>query len=238
MDGMESGSGTVAGQLNIEFYGYLFGFENLWLTESLRNMWIISAAMIVVAVLIRIGMSKWDPDNPTGVQNAVEAIIETFHNYVRSVMGDKYAYYGNWYFTVFFLILFSNLSGLVLLRNPTADITLTFAFSLTTFAIIHVSGIIRSKGNYFKGYLAPHPVMLPLNIIGEIAPAISLAMRLFGVVVGGLTVSVLVYNVAPWPARIGFPALIHGYFDLFSGVLHAFIFLTLSLVFIRNKLPE
>jgi F-type H+-transporting ATPase subunit a len=138
---------------------------------------------------------------------------------------------------VFFLILFSNLAGFVLLRNPTADITLTFAFSVTTFAAIHVSGIIKSKGDYFKGYLAPSPVMLPLNIIGEIAPLISLAMRLFGVVVGGLTVSVLLYNVAPWPARIGFPVIVHAYFDLFSGVLHSFIFLTLSLVFIRNKLP-
>jgi len=235
---MDGGSGTVADQLNIRFYGYLFELENLWFTESLRNLWIIGGAMILVAVLIRIDMAKWNPDKPTGVQNAVEAVIETFHNYVKSVMGEKYAYYGNWYFTVFFLILFSNLAGLVLLRNPTADITLTFAFSLSTFAIIHVSGIIKSGGNYFKGYLAPHPVMLPLNIIGEIAPAISLAMRLFGVVVGGLTVSVLMYNVAPWPARIGFPVIIHGYFDLFSGVLHAFIFLTLSMVFIRNKLPD
>jgi len=233
---MDGGSG-VAGQLNIEFYGYLFGFANLWYTETLRNTWIIGGAMILVALLVRMNMQKWNPDKPTGVQNAVEAVIEVFHNYVKSIMGEKYAYYGNWYFTVFFLILFSNLAGFVLLRNPTADITLTFAFSVTTFALIHVSGMIRSKKDYFKGFLAPHPVMLPLNIIGEIAPLISLAMRLFGVVVGGLTVSVLLYNVAPWPARIGFPVIVHGYFDLFSGLLHAFIFLTLSLVFIKNKLP-
>ena len=232
------GSTSVAELLNIEFYSTMFGLQNLWYTETVRNLWIISGVMIFVAVLIRMNMKKWNPDRPTGTQNAVEAVIEMFHGYVVSVMDEKYAYYGNWYFTVFFLILFSNLSALVFLRNPTADVTVTFAFAFTTVLLIHVSGIIKSKINYFKGFIEPHPVLLPLNLLGEIAPAISLGMRLFGVVVAGLTVSTLLYNTAPWPALIGFPAIIHGYFDVFGGVLHAFIFLTLSMVFIRSKLPD
>ena len=233
---MDGGS-TVAEQLNVEFYTYLFGLENLWFTETLRNTWIIGGAMIIVAVLIRINMPKWSTVKPTGVQNVVEAVIEIFHGYVKSIMGEKYDYFGNWYFAVFFLILFSNLSGLVLLRNPTADITLTFAFSVTTVFFIHTMGIAKGKGEYFKGFLAPHWSMLPLNLIGEIAPLISLAMRLFGVMVGGLTLSILIYTVAPWPARLLFPIAVHGFFDIFAGLLHSFLFLTLSLVFIRNKIP-
>ncbi|MCL2853553.1 MAG: F0F1 ATP synthase subunit A [Defluviitaleaceae bacterium] len=228
----------MADELNISFYGYLFGLENLWFTETLRNIWIISGFMILVAVLVRINMSKWNPDKPTGVQNAVETVIEIFHNYVKSLMGDKYAFFGNWFFTVFFLILFSNLAGFVFLRNPTADITFTFAFSLSTFAIIHFSGMIIGGASYWKGFISPHPVMLPLNLIGDIAPAISLAFRLFGNVVGGFIIVTLLYNMAPVVIRLFIPVVIHGYFDLFSGALQAFIFLTLSMVFIRSKLPD
>ena len=228
----------VSELLNIHFYGYLFGLENLWFTETLRNTWIIGAFMIIVAVLLRINMKKWNSDNPTGIQNAVEAVVETFHGYVKSTMGEKYTFFGNYFFAVFFLLLFSNLAGLVLLRNPTADITFTFAFSILTFMIIHGFGMAKSKGKYFKSFFEPHPVMFPLNLIGELAPVISLAMRIFGVVVGGFIISVLVYNVAPWPLRIGFPMIVHGYFDIFGGVLHAFLFFTLSMVFIRTKLPD
>ena len=226
-------------ELNISFYGYLFGLENLWFTETLRNIWIISGFMIAVALLIRFNMSKWDPNNPTGAQNVVETVIEIFHNYVRSVMGDRYAFFGNYFFTVFFLILLSNLAGLtVFMRNPTADITFTFAFSLSTFAIIHFSGMFIGKGSYWKGFVTPSPIMLPLNVIGDLAPAISLSFRLFGNIVGGFIIITLLYNVAPVFLRVGLPVVIHGYFDLFSGALQAFIFLTLSMVFIRNKLPD
>lgn len=235
---MGDGSASVSDLLNIAFYGYLFGFENLWFTETLRNTWIIGGFMILAAVLLRLNMKKWNADKPTGVQNAVEAVVEAFHGYVRSIMGEKYTFFGNYFFTVFFLLLFSNLAGLVLLRNPTADITFTFAFSILTFLAIHGFGMAKSKKAYFKGLIEPHPVMLPLNLIGEIAPVISLAMRIFGVVVGGLIISVLLYNVAPWPLRLGFPVIVHGYFDVFAGLLHAFLFLTLSMVFIRNKLPD
>lgn len=231
-------SGSVSDLLNITFYGYLFGFENLWFTETLRNTWIIGGFMILAAVLIRFNMRKWNLDKPTGVQNAVEAVIETFHGYVKSIMGEKYAFFGNYFFTVFFLLLLSNLSGMVLLRNPTADITFTFAFSILTFLAIHVFGMIKGRGAYFKSLIEPNPLMLPLNLIGELAPIISLAMRIFGVVAGGIIISALVYNIAPWPFRIGFPVLVHGYFDIFGGVLHAFLFLTLSMVFIRSKLPD
>ena len=228
----------VSELLNIQFYGYLFGFENLWFTETLRNTWIIGGFMILAAVLLRLNMKNWNPDKPTGIQNAVEAVVDAFHGYVKAIMGEEYTYFGNYFFTVFFLLLFSNLAGLVLLRNPTADITFTFAFSILTFVTVHLFGMIKSKGKYFKSFIEPHWSMLPLNLIGEIAPVISLAMRIFGVVVGGFIISVLLYNVAPWPLRLGFPIIVHGYFDIFGGVLHAFLFLTLSMVFIRGKLPD
>lgn len=234
---MDGGAGGITQELNIRFHGYFFGNENIWITETTINMWIIGGAMILFALVLRSMMGAWNPGRPSGVQNAVEALVEVFNNYVKSITGEKYAYFGNYFFTVFLFIMLSNLSGLVLLRNPTADLAVTFALSFLSFFIIHLMGIVHSKGEYFKGFISPHPVMLPLNLIGELTPAISLSFRLFGAVVGGFVVSTLIYNLAPVFMRVGLPIIIHAYFDVFGGILHAFIFVTLSMVFLKNKLP-
>ena len=229
--------GGISQELNIRFFTY-FLHENIWITESTRNFWIISVVMIMFALVVRYKMESWNPNRPTGLQNAVEAIVEAFNNYVRSITGPKYAYFGNYFFTVFMFLVLSNLSGLVLLRNPTADLSFTFAFSFLTFLMIHSMGIVHSKGAYFKGYFEPHPAMLLLNLLGELAPVLSLAFRLFGAVVGGFVISTLFYNLAPVLFRIGIPIIVHAYFDVFGGILHAFIFVTLSMIFLKNKLPE
>jgi F-type H+-transporting ATPase subunit a len=93
-----------------------------------------------------------------------------------------------------------------------------------------------------KGFLDPFPVMLPLNIVGELATPISLAFRLFGNLVGGLIIMNLLYGALGGLSMMlginipifmaGLPAPLHIYFDVFSGVLQSFIFVMLTMVFV------
>ena len=88
-----------------------------------------------------------------------------------------------------------------------------------------------------KNLLQPYPIFLPMNIIGEMAIIISLSFRMFGNILAGLIILGLLYNMLPWWAlAVGLPAALHVYFDLFAGVLQAFIFCMLSMSFIGNKL--
>lgn len=214
---------------------HLFGQE-VWITETVLNTWTIMAVLIIIALILRLGMKKYT-DKPTGVQNVVECAIEAMDNFVRGSMTDKYAYFGNWFFGVFVFILVSNLSGLLGFRPPTADLCTTAAITLTTFVLIHFMGIWTGRGEYFKGYLEPVFVMLPMNIISELSTPISLSFRLFGNIMGGLIIMSLVYSL-PRFLNFGIPAVLHIYFDVFAGCIQTVIFVMLSMTFIKDKIND
>ncbi len=82
------------------------------------------------------------------------------------------------------------------------------------------------------------PFLLPLNVIGELANPVSLSFRLFGNIVGGVIIMGLIYAALPGLLKIGIPAVLHIYFDLFSGVLQSFIFVMLSMIFVSGAIEE
>ena len=215
------------------------------ITQTMMNTWIIIIALTIVALILRAKINKITDVPTTKLQNIVELIIETMENFVIQNMGEKYKYFGNWFFGVFCFVLTSNYIGLLSFRSPTADLATTLALALVTFTLIHFMGIKVNKGAYFKGYIEPMPVLLPLNIIGEIATPVSLSLRLFGNILGGTIIMGLI-NAALSQGHIiiqviGFGAItpiLHAYFDVFAGFLQTFIFVILSMTFIKDKIGE
>ena len=217
----------------------LFGLE-VWITDTTITTWIIMGILIIFSIIVRIKLRSFK-EVPTGFQNAVEALVEVFENYLRSTIGDKLMFLGNWFFALFVFILLSNLSGLIPgMRPPTADWSMTFGLALVTFVIIQIMGIRYRKSTYFKDLFSPLPwwfpipLFLPINLIGEIAKPISLSFRLFGNMLAGLIMMTLIYALTPIFAQVLVPAALHGFFDVFSGVLQAYIFVTLSMTFVAG----
>ncbi|WP_250278065.1 F0F1 ATP synthase subunit A [[Clostridium] colinum] len=215
------------------------------ITQTMMNTWIIIVVLTIVALILRAKINKFTDVPTTKLQNIVELIIETMENFTIQNMGEKYKYFGNWFFGVFCFILVSNYIGLLSFRAPTADLGTTLALSLSTFTLIHFMGMKVNGGAYFKGFLEPMPLLLPLNIIGEIATPISLSLRLFGNILGGTIIMGLI-NSALQQGHvilqvIGFGAItpiLHAYFDVFAGFLQTFIFVILSMTFIKDKIGE
>ena len=215
------------------------------ITQTMMNTWIIIIALTIVALILRAKISKFTDVPTTKLQNIVELIIESMENFTIQNMGEQYKYFGNWFFGVFCFVLTSNYIGLLSFRSPTADLGTTLALSLATFTLIHFMGIKVNKGAYFKGYVEPMPVLLPLNIIGEIATPVSLSLRLFGNILGGTIIMGLINSaLSKWHVIlqvIGFGAItpiLHAYFDVFAGFLQTFIFVILSMTFIKDKIGE
>lgn len=221
--------------VTVKVYGYLFG--KIPITQTVVTTWVIMIVLILIALVFRIKMKNYKY-RPEGSQNVIEAIVETMDNFVSSTMTERYAYFGKWFFGVFVFILVSNLSGLLGFRPPTADLCTTIAVTLTTFFLIHFMGITKGKGGYFKGYLEPLPILLPINIISEVATPISLSFRLFGNILGGMVIMAMVYMALPIFVSIGIPAALHIYFDVFAGCMQTFIFVMLSMTFIKDKIPD
>lgn len=225
----------------------LFGLE-IWITESMVNVWLIGLVLIAIAIAIRIVLKKAQ-DIPSGVQNVIEWIVEMLDNFTVSTMGEKGRKFSSFYGCMFVFILFSNLLGLLIgpqfnngkfsigfLRPPTADAAVTFALALITFFMVQGYGIkVKGVGKWAKGMTEPLWPMTPLNIIGELANPVSLSFRLFGNILGGTIIMTLYYNL-PWFALLGVPAALHFYFDVFAGVLQAFIFVMLSMTFVSSAI--
>jgi len=200
----------------------LFGIP-VWLTQTIVNMYIVMAILIVFAIVVRVKITY--TDKPTGFQNVVEMMVEMFDRLVRQAAGEKLAYLGNWFFMVFSFILLSNMGG-IFFRPPTADWAVTFPLAFVSFLLIQAMGFQHDR----KGYLMS--LLNPLNIIGELARPIALSFRLFGNILAGMILMSLLYNMVPWPILIGIPVPLHAYFDLAMGALQAYIFTILSLSFI------
>jgi len=217
----------------------LFGIE-VWITDTIISTWIIMGVLIAFAIVVRIKVRNFK-EVPTGFQNVVEALVETFEGYLKTTIGDKLVFLGSWFFTLFLFILLSNLSGLLPgMRPPTADWSMTVGLALVTFFLIQSIGVKYRKAQYVKDLFAPlpwwcpFPLFLPINVIGELARPISLSFRLFGNMLAGLIMMSLIYALFPVFAQFLIPAALHAYFDLFSGVLQTYIFVTLSMTFISG----
>jgi len=227
---------------SIENSGYLrFHFtENIFITinDTLITMWLIGAFLIMMAFVVRIKVKKFKEVPETKFQNIMEAIVEIFDNYVVSILTRKYRYLGSWFFGVFIFFLLSNLIGLTGLRNPTADLAVTFSMGFTTVVLMQYIGIRYNGKEHFKDWFRPIFIFAPLNIISDLTKSISLGMRLFVNILSGLILMSLIYFLLPWWASIAIPGALALFFEVFIGVLQAFIFITVSMFFLMMKAPQ
>lgn len=216
-----------------EIDGQKFG-----LTTTHINTFIVMAILIAFALVVRAKLKNFKMVPDTKFQVMVETLVDTIGNFTISTMGEKNKKFAQFYGPMFLFILLSNLTGLIGLRPPTADIATTFALSLTTFFMIHGFGVKAKGAKYFKGFLEPIPLLLPLNIIGELANPISLSFRLFGNILGGTIIMGLFYAMMPAVLTVGLPAIFHLYFDVFAGALQTLIFVMLSMTFVSSAMED
>lgn len=204
----------------------------VWITETIVNTWIIMAVLIGLAVIVRFKLRKFK-EVPTGFQNIIEAAVEIFDNFVVGTVGKKLSYIAPWFFAVFAFILLSALSSIVGLRAPTADWATTFALALASFVIMFVLGVKYRKGVYLKGFVDPHWIFFPMNLIGELAKPVALSFRLFGNMLSGTIILTLYYALTPKFVQFGIPAFLHAFFDVVFGGLQTYIFVIISLMYVR-----
>jgi len=124
------------------------------------------------------------------------------------------------------------------LRPPTADYGVTLALGLITFTLIHFNKFKYQKvSGVIKGLCDPWPIWAPINMIGDVAVPISLSLRLFANVLSGTVMMALVYGLMKWIA-VFWPAVLHVYFDLFSGAIQTYVFCMLTMTYISDAIGE
>ncbi len=210
----------------------LFGEgSGLWLTESVIVQWIVILILLAVVLILTHNLK---PVPETRRQAAAEMLVEFVRDTVHGTMGTKYNAYTPYIMTLLCYIMINNLMGLMGLRNPTADVSVTGTFALMTFVLVQYNRAKTGKfKGYFKSFIEPLPFMLPFNIIGEVANPLALALRLFGNMIAGTVIGGLIY-FALGNFAVLVPAVASLYFDIFSAVMQSYIFIMLSMSYISS----
>jgi len=220
----------VHGLIPYEVFG-----QTCWITTT--HVCVLIVMLILIAFFIAANIKiKHAKEVPDGFQNVVELIVEMLDKMVEGVMGINSTKFANYISTVFIFILMSNISGIFGLRPPTADYGVTFALGVMTFCIIQFNKFKHQKvKGVLQGLCDPWPIWAPINIISEFAVPISLSLRLFANILSGTIIMALVYGLLGWIATF-WPAVLHVYFDLFSGAIQTYVFCMLTMTYISDAI--
>lgn len=213
----------------------------------------ITAMISIALVFVNKKIKQFDPlSQPKGIVLLTMMGIQTVDKMTKKETNPILAKTLSPYIcSVFVYIFLSNIAGLIGFECPTANFSVTLTLAAITVFLIE-SNSIRFNGtqNYIKSLFEPFPPFIVMNLIGKIAPLVSLSMRLFGnILAGGILMSVIysltaiVSGFVPIIGKINFFGLmitpfLHFYFDLFAGVMQAYLFITLTLAFIGKELPK
>ena len=250
-------------EMSINGAKILATFENVpilgtvHVTQTLVVSWLVM--IIISALCIWLG-SNLKVTNISRKQAAAETIYNALVNFVHDKMGTEFDRYIPLVGTIFITSIVSNLISLLGIWSPTADLMTELGWALVVFVLITYHKIKASGiGGYLKGFLDPIFVMAPINVMSELFTPISMACRHFGNILSGVVIDGLIYAALATATKalfglipgavgsvlgtipflsVGLPAITSLYFDWFSGVMQAFIFCMLTIMYIANAAEE
>ncbi|OJG74215.1 ATP synthase subunit A [Enterococcus quebecensis] len=155
-------------------------------------------------------------------------------------------------FTMFLFVLVANIIGLVTKvsigdytywKSPTADPMVTLTLALIMIALTHFFSVSRFglKGYFKNSFLSPVAFLMPIKLMEEFTNLLTLALRLYGNIFAGEVllglIAGIVSSVGLWSIPLAIPLeMIWLAFSLFIGGIQAFIFVTLSMVYMAHKI--
>lgn len=188
-------------------------------------------------------------------QHFAELIVEKVDGLVQENMGEVFMGYAPFIIAMLALSAISSLSSLVGLFPPTSDINVVGGWALLVFILITYYKFKCGPLYYLKSFTEPVALLAPINFLSEFATPISMSFRHYGNILSGTVISTLLavalsglsalvfgwlpglLGELPW-FRLGIPAVLSIYFDVFSGCLQAFIFAMLTMMNVAGAYPQ
>ena len=225
--------------------------QDLPITEAQVNSWLVLISIFALCLFMTRGL-KVKAESKR--QHAVEWIVEKVQGLVRENMGEMFAGFAPFIAAVLALSALSSLLSLLGLYPPTSDLNVVAGWAILVFILITYYKSKCGPLVYAKSFTQPVALLLPINLISEVATPISMAFRHYGNVLAGSVISVLVATglqglssiLLGWlPGvlgeipflQVGIPAILSIYFDVFSGCLQAFIFAMLTMMYVSGGFP-
>jgi F-type H+-transporting ATPase subunit a len=217
-------------------FGFTHSFWSINI-DIIYYTWIALGILFALAFLFQYSLKKKKPL----VSFSFISYVSMFRDLCFQSLGHHSMLFCSFILTIFTFILFCNMASLLpFIEEPTSDINTTFALGITSFLFIQFNSIrLRGLWGYVKEFCSPFVFMAPLNIVGELASVLSMSMRLFGNIFGGMIISKLWLSAIGGRIAleivgvfIGLNILIMLAFGIFESVIQAFVFSILSLTYL------
>jgi F-type H+-transporting ATPase subunit a len=155
---------------------------------------LLSALLLALALLVRRQIARKGVGT---LQNTFEMFMEQLCSLTREIVRTEPEPYVPLVGTLFLFVFLSNLMGIIPgLSSPTRDISVSAALAAVVFLSVPFYGIhARGLKAYLRSYLKPNPFMLPFNLLGELTRTLALAVRLFGNIMSGELLFLIIVGV-------------------------------------------
>ena len=215
----------------------------------------IALLLIILAIIVGILAKRADPLKPSkGLLKIAEWAVEKLDAFTADTMGPGFENFGGLLLGIIPFLFLSFTIGITGLPTPMNNLAVPLSLALVTFVLIHYTSIRYTKWRYFKRFVDPIPIFLPMNLMSMWAPLLSMTLRMFGnAMAGWILISLINASLesisaslfsfmgsglgSVWFVPIVTP-LLHAYFDLFSGFIQTLVFVYLTALFIAQERPE
>jgi len=205
-----------------------------WATWMVMEI-LVAAIIVLLFAFLR---PKLSVDKPGGLQH----IFESLYGFFKSTAtesgidhGEKYVpYFG----AIFIVILFMNLLGVIpTFESPTMSASVTLGLAMCTFIYYNGLGFKAHGPAYLAQLLGPviwlAPLMIPIEIVSHLARPMSLTIRLYANMLAGDQVTSAFEHVVAYLVPVIFMGL-----HVFVAFLQAYIFMLLSMVYVRGAVAH
>jgi F-type H+-transporting ATPase subunit a len=196
-----------------------------------------------------------DPlQKPKGIMLIAEWLVNFIQTLLKRNMGRQFKHLESYFLSITLYVSISFLFGLTGLSSPLSYLLNTFTIVLTAFFLIHYTAIKTNGWKYFKRFIEPFPIFLPINLVSFWSQLVSMSFRIFGNMIAGIIIMTLVYGFLGYLSSIIFSFLptglnsiflaplvapwLHLYFDLFSAFIQTLVFISLSMLLIAQEGPS
>lgn len=211
------------------------------LSSSLKASLIVTLALIIIVVLLGRKVSSLDPKAPIkGPIFIVVTGIDMLNNFIEEFYGGQWRRFAPILLAFLLFLALANTASLFGISTPLSNINVALAFSFMAFAVIQISGlIVRGPVKRIKDLSSPTPLLLPLNLLSEISAPLAMGLRLFGNLLSGTVIGIVVFNLLGEAfAVVATAAVVHPIFNVGFGLIQAFVYFMLLLVFLSMAIEE
>ena len=241
----------------------MFHIGTIPITDTIVTMWIIMAILISLAFVIGKNLTTV----PSKIQNYGELVVDSINGITKDTIGHHWRGFSPYIGTIFLFLAIANIISIFnilpnwhqiaqitgnpsfdtwpefSLRPPSKDINVTACMAIMTIFLVVGSSIkYRKFSGFLKSFLEPLPFLLPFKILEYFVKPLSLCLRLFGNILAAFTIMELIYyavnSLITFIAPAVVPSIYSINFDLFDGLLQAYIFSFLTSLYIGEAIEE